>query len=968
MRTNRPQVKRVLSAEYAAVAEVALLLALIVCPSLLIPFAANPFEPHKAAFLWTAAVISVVALIVGSGVHLRKSMVERSAPRWLVITVLCLSLSVVVSVWISESPGLAWWGSGLRRYGGLTELALAGVLVAAVILARDRDRFDRCLVAIVLGSIGPTVYALSQWGGADPLGPGAAAWQRPGSTFGNPLFVSGYLVTVLPVTVACAARAAPPLRTIGAWGLVVLQGVALIAARSIGPALALGAATVIVGTAMLGGLGYRRSAAAIGIVLACSTAVIGVVAPPWLRTRAAAVDAAASVTQTGNQGTLLVRAILWQAAGAGIQREPHILAFGSGPESTKQVLTKYSGSALRAIEGPNVTPDRAHNETLETWVTFGVIGFAFRLAVLYAALGAALAAFGLLPPARYWQFAVLAALVSVALPAITAWRGGVWTLAISVPASMAIVAWLWVVRSSRFSATPNRDVIVPVAATTIAWLTHYFEVQVGLPSIGSAIVGSVAVALTVAGARDVTESLHGSTADRVRAVGSDDALSILGGWAAAAMLISLAGAAAAITLASWTIGALTWGIANLIVGMRRRGLIISAVTAAGVALVWLAFPTAATSPIGQADALATRMTGFYAIAAMLLVAVTWCLSRTLIAPPESVAGPPDQPPPRLRRSEASAKAEGGRHARRSRDIRSMVGRASPPQGTRRITPASNVQDVGSVRLQPDPRGDRLPAYAEGSGEARRSALRARRRQPELGVTAFALRAVPVVLVSVLAARAAVAVSTADVRLGVARSCEQQRDLSCAVSLYTASRGDRSDTRPSIRLAALLAGEAETAGVERRDQLFRQAAAALTLAWSDDPFDYDHARNRGALERRWARRLPPGDRAPHLAEADRWYASAAGLAPAAPLLWEEWANLALERRRPDEALPRLERALALGLKTNEASTLADAWLRTTGIAADERQGFAEAVEEFRRRGYPKLAGLYAARAAASPRSR
>jgi tetratricopeptide (TPR) repeat protein len=225
----------------------------------------------------------------------------------------------------------------------------------------------------------------------------------------------------------------------------------------------------------------------------------------------------------------------------------------------------------------------------------------------------------------------------------------------------------------------------------------------------------------------------------------------------------------------------------------------------------------------------------------------------------------------------------------------------------------------------------------------------------------------VVLVSVLAARAAVAVSTADVRLGVARSCEQQRDLSCAVSLYTASRGDHSDTRPSIRLAALLAGEAETAGVERRDQLFRQAAAALTRAWSDDPFDYDHARNRGALERRWARRLPPGDRAPHLAEADRWYASAAGLAPAAPLLWEEWANLALERRRPDEALPRLERALALGLKTNEASTLADAWLRTTGIAADERQGFAEAVEEFRRRGYPKLAGLYAARAAASPRS-
>jgi hypothetical protein len=779
--------------------------------------------------------------------------------------VLCSVAGMLVSVWISRSPALAWWGSGLRRYGGLTELALVGVMVTTAILAADRGRFDRCLVAIALGSVGPTVYALFQWAGADPLGPQAAPWPRPGGTFGNPLFLSGYLAAALPVTIACAARrSVRPRRRAAAWGLVGLQSVALAAARSIGPVLGLGLATAIVAAAVLVRRGQRRTAAAIAITIACSAAVIVIVAPPWLRTRTSRINAV-QAAEAWNERTFLVRSVLWQAAGAGIQREPRMLAFGSGPESTTAVLTKYSGASLPALEGQYVAPDRAHNETLDTFVTFGAVGVALRLVVLYAALGAALAALGLLPRTSYSRFAALAACISFVLPAAAWWRDGAWTLAMSVPAALVIVASLWVAWSSRFTTTPNRDVILPVAATTIAWLTHYFEIQGGIPSIGSALVGGVAVALTVGvgacGTDGPQAALTGASSHNV---GTDDAVSILAGWATAVMLVSLTGAAGAITMAVWIIAALTWGIANLIVGVRSRTMAISAATAVCVALVWLAASTEATSPTAQAGALATRVIVFYTIAAAILVVVAWRLSR------------------------------------------------------------------GWMRTG-----------------------------------TMALGSLPFAIVAVVVAHAAVGVSTADVRLGVARSCERERDVSCAATLYTeGGREDGSDTRPFMRLAGLLIGEADSTGGERRDQLFGQAAAQLALAASADPFDYHQARNRGALERQWARRLPPSDRAVHLDEADRWYAVTAGLAPAAPILWEEWANLALERGRTDEALPRLEQALSLGEPTSDASTLGDAWLRAAGIAPDAPGGLARAVEEFRRRGYPKLAGLYARRAVTS----
>src|SRR5439155_16616054 len=162
-------------------------------------------------------------------------------------------------------------------------------------------------------------------------------------------------------------------------------------------------------------------------------------------------------------------------------------------------------------------------------------------------------------------------------------------------------------------------------------------------------------------------------------------------------------------------------------------------------------------------------------------------------------------------------------------------------------------------------------------------------------------------------RGALRTSMADVRLGAGRACETRGDPACARTQYEeAVAADPLDARAHTRLAGVLLTRADSSGTpQQRDELFAQAAAHLALASSADPFDYHHPRNEASLERRWARQAPASDRARHLDRADASYAAAVARAPSVAPLWVEWGNLRVEQRRTDDALDKLEHAVALG---------------------------------------------------------
>lgn len=856
MKRNDRDVNSGRAADITLAAESALLLALTACPAILIPFGDSPFEAHKGALLWVAAATSITASLIGVRRWLAV-VLDRPWMRSLLVAAVASAVALAVSVVLSQAPALSWWGSGLRRYGGSTQLAFGGILVSTVLMiAADPTRVDRCVASLVLGSIGPTVYAIAQTLGIDPLALEPAVGARPTSTFGNPLFLSGYLAAAVPMTMSYA-MSLTAWRKRAAWGLVALQGAAIAAARSSGPLLAMAVATALVGALVLAARGRRRPATAVALGIAGAVVAVVLSGPLWIHAGTTSVTALQAL-QDRNQSTIGVRMLLWQAAGTGIRGDVRALALGTGPESTVRVLTQHSGSLLRLLEGPDVAPDRSHNETLDTTIALGLVGLAARLAIIFTFLGAAFAALGLLPRSERNRFMALAFIVTFVLPGAMSQINGVWTLAVSVPGAVVTTAALWIAWRGRFTAAAAPSaLVVPIAAATACWLTHYLEIQTGIASIGSALIAVTAGAMVVA--RDVRPG-DTARAPATTPAGNDGALAVLAGWASAIVLIGLIGAGGAGSASAWIVAGVAWAIAAVLVGGGMPTLAVSAAVGLATTLAWSALRGTANGAIMQGLELAGRVDGLYLAAAACFATLVWQLA-----------------------------------ARRS---------------------------VWSIAW--------------------------------VGVVAAAL----------VAGRTAITVSAADVLVGAAHVCEEHGDLDCAVAEYAeAARRDPHDERAFARSARVLVRQAELqTGEAPRDALFEQAVEQLARAWAVDPFDYHNARNRGGLERGWARLVSPAGRERHLEEADRAYGSASGLAPSARTLWAEWANLKLERGRPTEALERLEHAAELGAAV-EAASVGDALLGVMGIDVNAPGGLARAAGELRARGCPRLADLYMARSVA-----
>src|SRR5207247_9170038 len=131
-------------------------------PSHQMPFDENPFGPHKAALLW-AVTAAATAAVLASPSRMIQRLRERTWTRRLAIAAGCSIASIAASSILSPAPTLAWWGSGVRRFGALTEIALLCTTIVVGVLAADPARFGRIVTAVVVGSVAPTLYGTAQW-------------------------------------------------------------------------------------------------------------------------------------------------------------------------------------------------------------------------------------------------------------------------------------------------------------------------------------------------------------------------------------------------------------------------------------------------------------------------------------------------------------------------------------------------------------------------------------------------------------------------------------------------------------------------------------------------------------------------------------------------------------------------------------------------------------------------------------
>ena len=332
--------------------EAVVLTLLAVIPAFVNLATARIFEEEKALLLRAGAVL----LLASAGWHWRRhaSLLRHPLILLYVLFMLVLAIASVTAV----APFDAFFGAHFRRHGLLTWLALSAVFAVACDIARTTGGRQRLLAALILGSLWPALYALAQTAGFDPLPWDNTIPGRSGSTVGNPLFLAGYLVVVIPVTTMYAWRSR------AFFFALALQLAALAATGSRGPILALGLGAAIGGTLIVRPrISWQVWAPSIAVAVGL-TAVI--VASPNLRPPL--------VNSWLETGSGRVRVLIWDGVRQLFSESGSRFWIGYGPDSLQRVFPRYYVPEIGQIEGTEAMPDRAHNEFMDTLVSAGAIG------------------------------------------------------------------------------------------------------------------------------------------------------------------------------------------------------------------------------------------------------------------------------------------------------------------------------------------------------------------------------------------------------------------------------------------------------------------------------------------------------------------------------------------------------------------------------------------------------------------
>jgi tetratricopeptide (TPR) repeat protein len=393
--------------------EMGWLAAVIVVPLFFNIYSSRVFEPDKLTTLRSIALVMALAWLVKWIEELGNPNRDR-AITWrtpLVLPTLIMVVVFMISTALSVAPRTSLLGSYQRLQGTYTTFAYIIVFLMILQGMRSRQQVDRLITTIVLTSLPVAIYGLLQRLQMDPLPWGGDTVDRVAGNMGNSIFIAAYLVmtfflTLYRITDSFAAifRSNQPkwsdVIRAGCYILIALFNaiVVLILAGSRGPQLG-----------WLGGLMFfvlllvqviRRRKLRLGLTIG----MIGVALagmgflyvlnvtrndPNFAALRSFPLfNRLSSVMQT-TDGTNAVRVLIWEGAanlvtphdplqGPDGTPDPFNVIrplIGYGPESMYVAYNRFYPPRLANFEARNASPDRSHNETWDSLVITGGVGF-----------------------------------------------------------------------------------------------------------------------------------------------------------------------------------------------------------------------------------------------------------------------------------------------------------------------------------------------------------------------------------------------------------------------------------------------------------------------------------------------------------------------------------------------------------------------------------------------------------------
>ncbi len=526
-----------------SVIEAGWLAALIVAPMFFNVFSSRVFEPDKISLLRSIALIMLLAWLVklvnggyawmpaydaGSTPGSPSTTPAPTQSYWrnpFVIPVILLILAYFISTMFSVARYVSWFGSYQRLQGTYSFLSYVIIAVLTAAHLRRPEQLRRLQHLVIVTSFPIAFYGWLQHIRRDPLPWGGDVTLRIAGNAGNAIFLAAYLIMAFFLTAERAYSSLAYLSTdseqpeanhqelpTAVAGVIYLfiMGVQLVAifwTQSRGPWLGLFLGIYLFVLLVLSSLRPRhyRSLMAgwvglglVGIlvlVLMSTTSLFDVLRP---------IPYVGRLTQLLNEQstTAQVRILIWTGASQMVKPHPPLdypdgsvdsINFirplvGYGPEAMWVAYNPFYPPDLAHVESRNASPDRSHNETWDSLVITGFLGFVAYISLFITIFYWSLRWLGLLINRRdHWLFAGLLSLgVIVGMLVLFStdnWRWRYFGLAVPAGLLAGLILYVMIAAFLHPTYKPERGdiprllLIIAILTTIVA---HFTEIHFGI--------------------------------------------------------------------------------------------------------------------------------------------------------------------------------------------------------------------------------------------------------------------------------------------------------------------------------------------------------------------------------------------------------------------------------------------------------------------------------------------------------
>lgn len=524
-----------------AVIEAGWLAALVVAPMFFNVFSSRVFEPDKISLVRSIALMMLLAWVVkianGSYFWLPpyttesndadSSVAAQLRGIWrnpFVIPVVLLILAYLLSTSFSLARFVSWFGSYQRLQGTYSFLSYVIIAILTAAHLRRPEQLRRLQHALIITSLPIAIYGVIQHYDHDPLPWGGDVTTRVAGNAGNAIFLAAYLIMAFFFTLervynsfALLLGAYPretqedqemPVALAGGAYLFIMmvQLLAIFWTQSRGPWLGLFLGSylfvLLVLTAVRPRYYRQLTLGWVGVGL------LGILLLVLMNTTAAfdflrPIPYVGRFTQLLNQEstTAQVRILIWEGA-SNMVRPHEPLAYpdgsydavnllrplvGYGPEAMWVAYNPFYPPDLAHVEARNASPDRSHNETWDSLVITGFLGFVAYMSLFIAIFYWSLRWLGLLANRRdnllFGLFLGGFSLITVIYFLVTdgSWR----FFGVAMPAGVIAGLFFYVTAAAFLHADhkleprdiPRQLLIITIMATVAA---HFVEIHFGI--------------------------------------------------------------------------------------------------------------------------------------------------------------------------------------------------------------------------------------------------------------------------------------------------------------------------------------------------------------------------------------------------------------------------------------------------------------------------------------------------------